>query len=119
MPTDRKDASYLNGIPELLILRLLAEKSMYGYEIVAAIRSSTNDLLSFGEGLIYPLLHSLEDDGLLSTRREMANGRPRVYYRLTGAGKKRLKQTTEDWQRVTNAVRLVLGGRDVQPSIPR
>ena len=81
MPRDdeRKQGTFLNGVPELLILRLLSAKAMYGYEIVAAIRSATNETLNFGEGLIYPLLHALEDEGLLSTRRETVNGRPRVY----------------------------------------
>ena len=121
MPDDRKPATFLNGVPELLILRLLAAKPMYGYEIVAAIRSSTNDELNFGEGLIYPLLHSLEEAGLLATRREKVNGRPRVYYRLTASGKKRLKETSDDWRRIAQAVRKVLGagggGDHAQPTI--
>jgi PadR family transcriptional regulator PadR len=75
--------------------------------------------LNFGEGLIYPLLHSLEDGGLLATRREKVNGRPRVYYRLTASGKKRLKETSDDWRRVAQAVRKVLsgGGDHAQPTI--
>jgi PadR family transcriptional regulator PadR len=109
MPDDRKQGTFLNGVPELLILRLLAERSMYGYEIVAAIHSTTNQTLSFGEGLIYPLLHALEDDGLLATRRTTYNGRPRVYYRLTAAGKRRLAQSADDWRRVARAVERVLG----------
>jgi PadR family transcriptional regulator PadR len=120
MPDDRKPATFLNGVPELLILRLLVAKPMYGYEIVAAIRSSTNDELNFGEGLIYPLLHSLEEAGLLATRREKVNGRPRVYYRLTASGKKRLKETSDDWRRIAQAVRKVLGaggGDHAQPTI--
>src|SRR4051812_24869189 len=114
---ERKSGSYLNGVPELLILRLLSSRAMYGYEIVAAIRSSTNDLLNFGEGLIYPLLHAMEDEGWLTTKRETVNGRPRVYYRLTAGGKKRLQQSTEDWQRVSAAIQLVLGGNRAQPSV--
>src|SRR6185295_12615968 len=111
MPRDdeRKQGTFLNGVPELLVLRLLADKPMYGYEIVSAIRDSTNQLLSFGEGLIYPMLHALEEEGLLATRRTMANGRPRVYYRLTASGKRRLAAATDDWQRVAEAVRMVLG----------
>jgi PadR family transcriptional regulator PadR len=111
MPADeRKSAAFLNGVPELLILRLLADRGpMYGYEIVSAIRSSTGDVLAFGEGLVYPLLHGLEQQRLLSTRREMTNGRPRVYYKLTAAGKRRLADATGDWQRITAAVSRVLG----------
>lgn len=108
---ERKQGTFLNGVPELLVLRLLADKPMYGYEIVSAIRSSTNEMLSFGEGLIYPILHALEEDGLLATRRTTVNGRPRVYYRLTASGRKRLAATTDDWLRVAQAVRLVLGSK--------
>jgi PadR family transcriptional regulator PadR len=109
MANERKQGTYLNGVPELLILRLVAERPMYGYEIVAAIRESTGEELNFGEGIIYPVLHALEEEGLLATRRTTFNGRPRVYYRLTRAGRKKLEQSTDQWKRVAQAVRRVLG----------
>ena len=117
MSNERKQGTYLNGVPELLILRLAAERPMYGYEIVSAIRQSTGEELNFGEGIIYPILHALEDEGLLATRRTTFNGRPRVYYRLTRAGRKKLEQSTDQWMRVAQAVRRVLGARaqDVAP----
>jgi PadR family transcriptional regulator PadR len=118
MATERKSASFLNGLPELLVLRLLAERPMYGYEIVAAIRQSSREMLSFGEGIIYPVLHELEDAGLLSTRRATVGGRPRVYYRLTRSGRRRLERSTSDWLRVAAAVQSVLGGRGSEPSLP-
>src|SRR6476620_2174702 len=62
----RNDTDFLNGVPELLILRLVARQPMYGYEIVQAIRLSTDDVLRFGEGCVYPVLHRLADDGLLA-----------------------------------------------------
>src|SRR3954466_4968188 len=110
MKPERKSGSYLNGVPELLILRLLAEKPMYGYEIVNAIRESTNEMLDFGEGIVYPILHSLEHAKLLATKRTTVNGRPRVYYRLTSAGRRRMQQSSGEWMRITQAVRSVLGG---------
>jgi len=120
---ERKQGTFLNGVPELLILRLLSEKPMYGYEIVSAIEQSTGGALSFAEGIVYPMLHALEEDRLLSTRRELVNGRPRIYYRLTASGKKRLKQTADDWLRINEAVRSVLGahvlgGQYGQPLLP-
>jgi PadR family transcriptional regulator PadR len=111
MPNERKQGTYLNGVPELLILRLVAERPMYGYEIVAAIRDATGEELTFGEGIIYPILHGLEDEGLLATRRTTFNGRPRVYYRLTRAGGRKLAQSTGEWMRVAQAVRRVLGAQ--------
>jgi PadR family transcriptional regulator PadR len=97
-------------VPELLILRLVAERPMYGYEIVSAIRESSGEALSFGEGIVYPILHALEEEGQLATRRTTVSGRPRVYYRLTRAGRRRLERSTGDWLRVAQAVRRVLRG---------
>ncbi|MHC5112383.1 MAG: PadR family transcriptional regulator, partial [Planctomycetota bacterium] len=56
----RQQAEFLNGVPELVVLRLLASREMYGYEIVNEIRKTSDQVLTFGEGVIYPMLHSLE-----------------------------------------------------------
>ena len=50
MSKGRTNPAFLNGIPELLILRMLSSREMYGYELVKEIRSSTQENLSFGEG---------------------------------------------------------------------
>ena len=114
----RNDTDFLNGVPELLILRLVARQPMYGYEIVQAIRLSTEDVLSFGEGCVYPVLHRLEADGHLASQRELVSGRSRVVYRLTPAGRKRLGAATERWARVAAAVGKVLGGgHDGSPAV--
>ena len=60
MSTTRKDSDFLNGVPELLLLRLLSRRPMYGYELVQAIRLATGGAIAFGEGCIYPILHRLE-----------------------------------------------------------
>lgn len=109
---------FLNGVPELLILRLVARQPIYGYEIVQAIRLSTGDVLAFGEGCVYPILHRLEADGYLSSTRELVSGRSRVVYRLTPAGRKRLGAAAERWASVSAAVGKVLGGgRDGSPAV--
>lgn len=90
-------SSFLNGVPELLVLRLLRDREMYGYEIVQAIREASDDAIGFAEGVIYPLLHSLERDGALTTRRQTVNGRSRVYYRVTPVGAGRLAVLAEQW----------------------
>ena len=53
----RTNPSFLNGVPELLVLRLLAQREMYGYQIVEEIRLQSREALTFGEGCIYPYLH--------------------------------------------------------------
>lgn len=102
--------SFLNGVPELLVLRLLLGREMYGYELVQAIRVATGEAISMGEGVVYPALHALERDGALSSRRQTVAGRSRIYYRLTPAGERRLGEITTTWERITGAVRQVLEG---------
>lgn len=113
----RKDNDYLNGVPELLILRLVARQPMYGYEIVQAIRLTTEDVLAFGEGCVYPVLHRLEAAGGLSSKREQVGGRSRVVYRLTPAGRKQLDAAAARWASVSAAVAKVMGGGDGSPAL--
>src|SRR5688572_17958409 len=106
----KSNPNFMNGVPEILVLRLLADQEMYGYELVQAIESATGEAIKLGEGVVYPLLHSLEEGGCLRARRKPVNGRTRVYYSLTAAGKKRLASVMGDWARITRAVSRVLEG---------
>jgi PadR family transcriptional regulator PadR len=118
MAARRTNPDFLNGVPELVILRLLAGRPMYGYELVQAIRQASGRALEFGEGCIYPILHRLEQEGVLSSRREKAGGRSRVVYRVTEAGQKRLAGSARQWRRVVEGVTRVLeGGCHGQPSL--
>lgn len=99
---------FLNGVPELLVLRLLRDREMYGYEIVQAIRGASGETISFAEGVIYPLLHALERDGALTTRRQTVNGRSRVYYSVTPAGTGRLQALAEQWQNLNQTIAAIL-----------
>ncbi len=101
---------FLNGVPELLVLQLLARRAMYGYELVRAIEESSGQVLEFGEGCIYPILHRLESDGDLASRRDTVGGRSRVVYRLTASGKKRLQARVAAWRSIVGAVDQVLQG---------
>ncbi len=105
-----QNPGFMAGIPELMILRLLQDREMYGYELVQAIRATTREAISLGEGVIYPLLHALEKDGALKSRRAPAAGRTRVYYTLTSKGVRRLFDLTDDWGRLNGAVAAVLKG---------
>jgi PadR family transcriptional regulator PadR len=96
--------NFMNGVPELLILRQLGEREMYGYEIVAAIRERTADSISFGEGVVYPVLHALESEGALKSRRKSVNGRTRVYYTVTRRGETRLAALIRQWTKITETV---------------
>lgn len=99
---------FMSGVPELLLLRLLDQREMYGYELVSAIRSATGDAISLGEGVVYPALHSLERNGALKSRRKPVGGRTRVYYGLTARGRKRLARLSEDWRRIQSGIETAL-----------
>ncbi len=103
--------NFVNGVPELLLLQLLSDREMYGYELVKAIQERTSGLLAFGEGCVYPILHALEQDGAVKSQRREMVGRTRNYYRLTGRGKRRLVALSADWDRAVRGVSLVLGGQ--------
>lgn len=103
-------SSLVAGVPELLILRLLAEREMYGYELARAVRMLTGDAISLGEGVLYPALHSLELSGLLRARRRQVGGRTRVYYSVTAKGQRRLEYLTSRWRRIATAVEAALAG---------
>jgi PadR family transcriptional regulator PadR len=115
--TKRTNPDFMNGVPELLLLRLLAHKPMYGYQLVQSIKLQSQFALEFGEGCIYPILHRLERARLLSSQREEVSGRWRVVYRLTPPGTQKLEETVSTWHRVVRAVRLILEGDSrVEPS---
>jgi PadR family transcriptional regulator PadR len=108
---------FLNGVPELLVLQLLTRRPMYGYELVRAIEQSTGQVLEFGEGCIYPVLHRLEKDEFLAARRETVNGRSRVVYRTTAAGRKRLAGSIAAWRSIVGAInQILLGEHDAKPA---
>ncbi|MFK7895310.1 MAG: PadR family transcriptional regulator [Myxococcota bacterium] len=104
----RRQSRFINGVPELLILRLLSQDEMYGYQLVRTIRETTQGEFPMGEGVIYPLLHSLEADGFLKTRSEEIKGRMRHYYRLTRKGERRLSELSGEFMRVRDIVTSLL-----------
>lgn len=109
---------FLNGVPELLVLQLLADRAMHGYELVQAIAARTDGQLEFGEGCIYPILHRLEAAGALTGKREQVGGRSRVVYRMTPKGRKSLATTIQGWRSVVAAVEQALqGGERAQPGL--
>ena len=81
---------------------------MHGYELVRAIEKATSQNLEFGEGCIYPILHRLEQQGSLTSHRQVVGSRTRLVYRVTPAGRTKLVASISSWQRVVAAVNLVL-----------
>jgi PadR family transcriptional regulator PadR len=107
-PMAQTNPPFMSGVPELLLLRLLQQREMYGYELVRSIRQVTGEAISLGEGVIYPVLHSLERNGSLKSKRKSVGGRTRVYYALTAKGRRRLAQLTDEWRRVQGGITTAL-----------
>lgn len=110
MAARETNPNFMNGVPELLILKLLQQEEMYGYEIVQAIRSRTGSVISVGEGVVYPVLHGLERDGAVTSRRKAVNGRSRIYYSVTPAGSRRLADLSGAWAGLAAAIQSMLTG---------
>lgn len=103
---------FLNGVPELAVLRVLADGPLHGYAIVQCIAKRTGGALQFGEGSIYPVLHKLEQEGLLLTKREVNGGRERIVYRLSKRGSKQLEASSARWQSVVQSIQALMEGAD-------
>ena len=104
------DKNQLSGNTAMLLLQLLSERDMYGYEMIEVLGERTDNVFELKAGTLYPLLHGLEDkDQLLSYEKE-AGGKTRRYYRITGEGKKALKRKKKEWEAYGKAVAQVIGG---------
>lgn len=105
----KTNAAFMSGVPELLVLRLLAREEMYGYQLVQAINVVSGDVFNLAEGVVYPALHSLEAKGFLKAREKLMEGRTRIYYSVTARGRERLQELTSEWERIAGGIRNVLG----------
>jgi PadR family transcriptional regulator, regulatory protein PadR len=103
----RSDA--VNGQLDPLILATLAEEPAHGYAIAQRLRQRSGGAFDLAEGTIYPALHRLERDGLLSSSWSSETGRRRRVYRLTRAGRATLSVRRRDWLQFARAVEAVLG----------
>jgi transcriptional regulator len=102
-------ADLLQGTLDLLILRVLSLGPMHGWGISQRIQQISSDVLQVQQGSLYPALHRLEHKGWIQAEWSASeNNRRAKYYRLTVAGRKRLGQETESWQRLSAAVTAIL-----------
>lgn len=104
----------MKGSTSLLVLGVLEKEEMYGYQIIKELERRSENVFSMKEGTLYPILHSLEQDGLLEARwAESESARKRKYYRITKKGLKALYSQKEEWQTYAAAVGSVLQLRPV------
>ena len=99
----------LKGNTETLLLSLVVEEPMYGYQIVKEMERRSGGYFRFKEGTLYPALHRLELAGLLEDQwADQGTGTPRRYYHITVKGQKVLEERLREWRRFTRAVNSVM-----------
>jgi|SRR4051812_33473749 PadR family transcriptional regulator PadR len=92
------DKHFIKGATTTLILSLLNERPMHGYELTQTIKTRSKGIFSFSEGTVYPMLYSLEDKGYVKGTWDISQGsRRKKVYRLTPTGRKVLQKRLEQW----------------------
>lgn len=103
------DSKLLAGTVEMLILDVVSHGKSYGYAIVQTVTDRSSGYVELKEGSLYPALHRLERQKLLSSSWGEFEGRRRKYYSLTAAGRKVLEAKREEWMQFAAGVNGVLG----------
>jgi PadR family transcriptional regulator PadR len=105
------------GSARVLILAMLAEKPMYGYQIAKELKRRSKGYFAFKEGTLYPALHGLEKKGLLTSQWQVVDKGPsRKYYQLTDDGRKALTDSTEEWTTFSQRLLSILGEQHTEPA---
>ena len=92
------DRSLVSGSTTMLLLKLLSEKDMYGYEMIETLREKSQNVFELKAGTLYPLLHGMEDKKYLTVYEKEVGGKVRKYYSITKTGRKVLEEKKEEWK---------------------
>lgn len=104
------DKELTKGSHELIILKLLSRRDMYGYQLIQQMSLLSEDVFRMSQGSLYPFLHALEDKGYIQSYTQVENGRERRFYRLTSSGHHALEHKETQWALYTRAMDRILGG---------
>ena len=99
-----------SGNISMLLLQLLSEKDMYGYEMIEELEKRSEYVFSLKAGTMYPLLHAMESKKHLVSYEKEAQGKMRRYYTITKQGSAELLKKKEAWETYSKAVGQVIGG---------
>ena len=101
----------MKGSTSILILTLLKEKDMYGYEIIQEMKTKSDNMFSMKEGSLYPMLHSLEKNNAVESYwYDTDEGRRRKYYRITDSGILLLQTKRKEWNTFSSIMNNIING---------
>lgn len=104
------DKSMLSGSMAMLVLKLLTEGDMYGYEMIHTLRERSENVFDMKAGTLYPILHSLKKKKFLTSCEKEAEGKMRIYYSITPEGREFAREKEEMWRTFHRAMCLVMEG---------
>lgn len=105
-----KNAELLQGTLDMLILKAVSLGPLHGYGVLVRIQQISNEALQIQQGSLYPALYRLERQKLIRAEwGESENNRRAKYYTLTAAGRKRLREDLDSWNRLADAIADVMG----------
>ena len=104
------DKELLKGSTTMLILNLLKQEDMYGYQMIKKLKETSENVFELKEGTLYPILHTLEEKGYITSYWDESASKKRKYYSITKKGKDVLKEKETEWKIFSNSVNKVLGG---------
>lgn len=102
------------GVLEILVLKLLESSEKYGYQLITELREKSGDLFSLKEGTLYPILYRLEEEGLVTSKWSVPQGKElsKKYYKISDAGQHTLQGAVSLWKNFSESVTLILGVKD-------
>jgi|SRR5690348_3402634 len=107
MPQEKSE--FLKGTLDMLILKVVAAGPIHGYAIAQRIQQISRDFFQLQQGSLYPALHRLEEKGWVQAEwKDTATGREARFYSLTRGGRKQLELEVRNWERLSDAVGLIL-----------
>lgn len=100
----------LKGSTTMLILEMLKSENMYGYQMIKKLREKSQNVFELKEGTLYPILHTLEEENLITSYWDESTAKKRKYYAITEKGTKKLKERKEEWKIFSQGINRVIGG---------
>ena len=107
--TDPFGKELIRGNLDLMVLSVLREGPQYGYLIQKNLREASANRVRLPAGTLYPLLHRPETEKLVRTKTEDTSSRPRKWYELTAAGKRRLQDRADQWRALAQCMEQLMG----------